>query len=173
MSFTGVGLLVSHNRELIDSLCDQCLFVEPPEAIMRRGGYSKASSQASMEEETIKKSYESAKRELSRIRGEAVRRKQTAAKAQKKRSKRGLASKDSDAREKIDIARITGKDGQAGRLVRQMEGRARMAQKKLGNIKVKKRYQLGIWLSGSRSQRNLLFHIRPGRVLLGPGPFRR
>jgi len=167
--FTGVGLLVSHNRELLDSLCEQCLFVEPPEAIMRRGGYSKASSQARMEEETLKKNYNSAKRELSRIRGEVVRRKQIAARAQRKRSKRGLAPKDSDARERIDIARITGKDGQAGRLVRQMEGRARMAQKKLSEIKVKKRYQLGIWLSGSRSKRNLLFHLRPGRVVLGPG----
>jgi len=168
-SFTGVGLLVSHNRELLDSLCKQCLFVEPPEAIMRRGGYSKASSQAKMEEETTRRSYDSAKRELSRIRREAVRRKQTAARAQRKRSKRGLAPKDSDAKEKIDIARITGKDGQAGRLVRQIEGRTRMAQKKLGKIKVKKRYQLGIWLSESRSKRNLLFHVRPGRVALGPG----
>jgi ATPase subunit of ABC transporter with duplicated ATPase domains len=44
-----------------------------------------------------------------------------------------------------------------------------MAQKKLGKIKVKKRYQLGIWLSGSRSKRNLLFHLRPGRVVLGSG----
>jgi len=168
-SFTGVGLLVSHNRELLDSLCGQCLFVEPPEAIMRRGGYSKASFQAKMEEEAMRRSYDSAKRELSRIRGEAVRRKQTAARAQRKRSKRGLALKDSDAKTEIDMARLTGKDGQAGRLVRQMEGRSRIAQKKLGEIKVKKRYQLGIWLPGSRSKRNLLFHLRPGRVALGPG----
>ena len=168
-SFTGVGLLVSHNRELLDSLCRQCLFVEPPEAVMRRGGYSKASSQAKMEEETIRRSYDSAKREFSRIRGEAVRRKQRAARAQRKRSKRGLAPRDSDAKTKIDMARLTGKDGQAGRLVRQIEGRARMAQKKLSHIKVKKRYQLGIWLSGSRSKRNLLFYLGPGRVVLGPG----
>jgi len=168
-SFTGVGLLVSHNQELLDYLCKQCLFVEPPEAIMRRGGYSEASAQAKMEEETIRRSYESAKREFSRIRGETVRRKQTAARARGKRSKRELASKDSDAKTKIDMARLTGKDGQAGRLVRQVEGRARMAEKKLGEIKVKKRYQLGIWLTGSRSKRNLLFHLRPGRVVLGPG----
>ncbi len=170
-SFTGVGLLVSHNRELLDSLCKQCLFVEPPEAIMRRGGYSKASSQTKMEEETTRRSYDSAKREFSRIRGEAVRRKQTAARAQKKRSKRGLALKDSDAKTKIDMARLTGKDGQAGRLVRQMEGRSRIAQKKLSEIKVKKRYQLGIWLPGSRSKRNQLFHLRPGRIALGPGRY--
>ncbi len=92
---------------------------------MRPGGYTKASAQAKMEEETLKKSYGSAKRELSRIREEAVRRKQTAARAQKKRFKRGLAPKDSDAKTKVDMAQLSGKDGQAGRLVRQMEERVR------------------------------------------------
>ena len=28
-AFTGVGLLVSHDRELLDSLCDQCCFIDP------------------------------------------------------------------------------------------------------------------------------------------------
>jgi len=46
-----------------------------------------------------------------------------------------------------------------------------MVEKKLGKIKVKKRYELGIWLPGSRSKRNLLFHLRPGRVVLGPGRY--
>lgn len=36
--FRGVGLLVSHDRELPDSLCQQCVFVEPPGAIVRPGG---------------------------------------------------------------------------------------------------------------------------------------
>ena len=31
-SFYGVGLLVSHDRDLLDALCRQCLFVDPPEA---------------------------------------------------------------------------------------------------------------------------------------------
>ena len=33
-NFRGVGLLVSHDRELLDELCGQCLFIDPPEAVM-------------------------------------------------------------------------------------------------------------------------------------------
>ena len=44
--FGGIGLLVSHDRELLDTLCGQCLFVAHGTATMRPGGYSQASSQA-------------------------------------------------------------------------------------------------------------------------------
>ena len=41
-TFGGVGLVVSHDRKLLDDLCHQCLFVEPPDAILlaagRKGG---------------------------------------------------------------------------------------------------------------------------------------
>jgi len=36
-TFHGVGMLVSHDRKLLDDLCHQCLFVEPPDAILRPG----------------------------------------------------------------------------------------------------------------------------------------
>lgn len=47
--FAGVGLLVSHDRELLDVLCSQCLFVTRVGAVMRPGGYAHASSQAALE----------------------------------------------------------------------------------------------------------------------------
>lgn len=167
-SFTGVGLLVSHNRELLDFLCQQCLFVEPPEATMRKGGYTEASAQAKMEDESLRRRHQIAKEELARIEGEVVRRTQRASRAKTKRSKRGLARRDTDGKSKIDLARLTGKDGQAGRLVRQIEGRARQARKKLSGIKVKKRYEVGIWLPGSRSSRNTLFRLKEGKIALSP-----
>ena len=36
--FQGIGILVSHDRELLDSLCDQCLFLEHGKAVLRPGG---------------------------------------------------------------------------------------------------------------------------------------
>ena len=47
--FAGVGLLVAHDRELLDVLCSQCLFVTRVGAAMRPGGYTHASSQAALE----------------------------------------------------------------------------------------------------------------------------
>jgi ATPase subunit of ABC transporter with duplicated ATPase domains len=82
-----------------------------------------------------------------------------------------LARKDHDAREKKDRARVSGKDGVAGRLRRQLQGQVRRAHKQLEEIRVKKECRLGIWLTGSVSKRNSLLELHGGTLRLG-GPKR-
>jgi ATPase subunit of ABC transporter with duplicated ATPase domains len=36
-AYRGIGLLVSHDRELLDALCNRCLFLEPPSVRLRPG----------------------------------------------------------------------------------------------------------------------------------------
>ena len=43
--FRGAGLLVSHDREFLDALCSQCLFIFPPRIQMRPGGVSQGMEQ--------------------------------------------------------------------------------------------------------------------------------
>ena len=54
------------------------------------------------------------KQRLKKLGAETKRRHVEASKADRKRSKRNLAKGDHDSREKINRARVTGKDGQAG-----------------------------------------------------------
>jgi len=167
-TFAGVGLLVSHDRELLDTLCDQCLFIEPPSVVMRPGGYSAAAEQARVDEEHLRKERASAKRAYQNIRTEAVTRQQTS-KANLKTTKRGLARGDSDGRGKINLLRISGKDGKAGRLADQLDGRLHQAQEALDKIHVNKTYRLGFWLPGACSKRDFLFSLRAGTLDLGDG----
>lgn len=44
--FAGIGILISHDRELLDRLCSQCLFMGASGTVMRPGGYTQASGQA-------------------------------------------------------------------------------------------------------------------------------
>lgn len=166
-SFQGVGLLVSHDRELLDDLCQKCLFVDPPEAVLRPGGYTEGLRQAEAERSSAAKQRSQAKQALSRLKGEAKKRRASASQAHRKRSKRGLGSKDHDARAKIDLARLSGKDGSAGRLLNQLGGRLTQAQEKLDGIKVKKTYAMGIWMPGSQSRRDTLIHLPSGSLRLG------
>jgi ATPase subunit of ABC transporter with duplicated ATPase domains len=166
-SYSGIGLLVSHDRELLDALCQQCLFLEPPEAIMRPGNYSKGRDQAQREEAYRHEQRTQAKRTLSKLKRETSRRRNAASQADKKRSKRGMAAKDHDARSKIDLARVTGKDGSAGKQLRQLDGQLRQAQDKLNRVKVKKEYEMGIWLSGSQARCDTLFTLAAGSLPLG------
>jgi macrolide transport system ATP-binding/permease protein len=166
-SFQGVGLLVSHDRELLDSLCQQCLFIEPPTATIRPGGVTLGLQQGQQEAEHTRRLAELAKRERMRLEREAVVRREEASRAHKERSKRGLDRKDHDARFRKNLARVTGKDGVAGKLLRQLDGRLEQAQQREEQITVTKTYKLGIWLPGTRSQRNTLFTLLAGALPLG------
>ncbi len=168
-NFQGVGLLVSHDRDLLDNLCKQCLFIEPPDAVLRPGNYTRGSQQAKRDELTLQRQRDQAKRDYSKLKREATKRRDAASKSNRRRSRRGLAPKDHDAREKINLARITGKDGVDGKRLNQLEGRLSQSQKKQDSVKVKKIYELGIWMSGSKSKRNTLFSLSASSLSLGGG----
>ena len=55
---------------------------------------------------------------------------------------------DSDGKEKIDRARVTGKDGQAGRLTRQLQGRQERAVAEVSQSWVPAERTLRFWLPG-------------------------
>ncbi len=165
--FRGVGILVSHDRALLNNLCHQCLFIEPPEAILRPGNYSQGAKQAVKDEMSVQKQRAQAKHEFSRLRREAAKRRDAASQANRKRSKRGLASKDRDGREKINLGRLTGKDGIAGKRLNQLGGRLSQARMKMDRIRVKKTNTLGIWMSGAKSRRDTLFNFPAGSLSLG------
>jgi len=166
-SFKGVGLMVSHDRELLDSLCYQCIFIDPPGVTTRPGGFTQAVSVIEKEQQAIKKQYLLKRSALKKLKKEVTRRKAEAQKSQKKRSKKGLAKKDHDAREKKDRARVTGKDAVAGKLQNQLSGRLTQASEEFGSIKPKKAHVMGIWLPGSSSNRDSLLQIPFGSISLG------
>jgi len=166
-AFHGVGILVSHDRKFLDELCHQCLFVEPPSAILRPGNYTHGLKLTEKEEIFTVKQRQQTKHELSKIQREATKRRDAASQADRKRSKRRISHKDHDAKGKIDQARITGKDGTAGKLLNQLAGRLSQAHVKLQKIKVKKHYAMGIWVSGEKSKRNTLFNLQAGSLCLG------
>ncbi len=166
-TFGGVGLLVSHDRKLLDDLCHQCLFVEPPDAILRPGNYTQGLHQAQKDKMTVQKQRNQAKLDFLRLKREAIKRRDAASQSHRKRSKRGLASKDHDARGKMDLARVSGKDGVDGKRLNQLGSRLSRSQMKMDSIKVKKNYKIGIWLSGEKSKRNTLFNLPAGSLALG------
>lgn len=166
-SFRGIGLLVSHDRELLDSLCGQCLFIDPPTAVMRPGGYTEAVAQAESEDQHQRDEYAKVKREAKRVTTESARRRQEASRADATMSMRKISSRDHDAKGKIQLARFTGADGNAGRLTSQLDGRVRQAQERLSEFHIKRRYDLDFWLPGSRCRRDVLFTVPSDSIEMG------
>ncbi len=163
-TFRGIGLLVSHDRELLDRLCQACLLTSPPAVLARPGGATRALATVEQEQQAVQRQYDLNKQSLLKVRQEADRRRREAESADRKLSKRHLDRKDRDGRAKIDGARLSGKDGQAGRLYRQLQSRLEKMEAGLAEIKPQKSFELGIWLPSSRSQRDFLLSL-PAMVL--------
>ena len=166
-SFSGIGLLVSHDRELLDMLCAQCLFVANGTAVLRPGGYSQASAQAVLERSSAIHARETARKEKTRIERESQRRREEASRAAGKRSLKGVGKHDGDARYKKRVAVVSGKDGQAGKLSSRMAGRLENVEAKLAAVRVDKRYDADVWLDVAPSRRKVLLRMNAGSLSLG------
>ena len=166
--FAGIGILVSHDRDLVDLLASRCASFEPSGIVVRPGGYSAARGQAKLERATAVAERASAKRELARLSAEKDARAHEAARADARRSKRNLDPRDRDARGRIDLAIFTGKDGQAGRLSSQMDARVAAARERLAAARVAKRYDGDLWVDAEPARRRTVLHVPATTLPCGP-----
>ena len=166
--FRGIGILVSHDRDLVDALASRCASFEPGGIVVRPGGYSAAHDQAELERSAAAAERANAKRELARLSAEKDKRAHEAARADARRSKRNLDPRDHDAKGKIDLAVYTGKDGQAGRLSSQMDARVAAAQERLAAARVQKRYDGDLWMDAEPSRRRTVLHVPATTISCGP-----
>ena len=163
--FQGIGLLVSHDRELLDDLCRQCLFLTPQGIILRPGNYSEGAIQAAKEALAAQRQRTKAAREVETLQKEFYIRREQTIKAEKQRSKRGVARKDYDAKAKINAARIA--DSGSGQRMRQIEGRLEQAIDKKSEIKTQREFSLGISIGGSQAQKRILLSLEEQQIPLG------
>lgn len=168
-AFRGVGLLVTHDRSMMEALCVRTLFVTPGEADLRSGTYSAASEERANEQENVRRHLAKERRELKRLDAEAKRRKQKAEGVSRGLSKKGIARGDSSAKERIDRARLAGVEGKAMERSHQLDGRRRQVEERIDELELKRERRLGITQPGSRSQRNTLVEIPAGEMPLPDG----
>ena len=169
--FTGIGLLVSHDRALLDELCTQCLLIDPPDAVLRPGGVTAALAQQDNDEKSVRNTNEDLRGTENRLKAEAQRRRVIA--DQKTSAARGSKQKkipihDHDGRAMRNLAKLTGKDAYSGKMVALMNQRAGKVAAQRAEIAVKKRYETGIWVDGaSFIPRDFLVRLPAGSLPLG------
>lgn len=165
--YRGIGLLISHDRELLDALAGQCLCFEGARVVMRPGGYTQAREQAVCDTKTAQRQRRDAKREAARIQAEAARRRNEASKSTAKRSARHLDAKDHDGKGRIKLAVYTGKDGVAGKLSSRMDARLEKVRQALDEAHVDKQYAGDIWMDAEASPRKVLVRMEAGELTQG------
>ena len=168
--FRGIGILVSHDRELLDALVDRCVSFEPGgKLVVRPGGYTAAHGQAELERTSTARERAAAKEQLARLSAEQDRRAHEAARAAARRSKRHIDPKDKSAKAKIDLAIYTGQDGAAGKKTVQMNAQVDAARKRVEAAFVHKRYDGDLWVDASPSPRKTVLHVPAATIACGEG----
>ena len=162
-SFRGIGLLVSHDRDLMDNLCQRTIFLNPPQIDVRKCSYSIAASEIEREHKSRAAEYLLAKREVKKLKKKVNVQKEKANKAAKLRSKSNLDNKDHDAKAKKDLARLTGKDGFEGRKLKRFKTKLDSAQAHKDSIKFQKISLHGI-VFNTEEGRNIFPIIIPSSI---------
>lgn len=172
--FRGTGLLVSHDRELLDALCSQCLFLVPPDAVLRPGGVTQGMEQDRREQTSARAQDDAAKHAAERLRAAAQERREEgermAAKTKAKTKDAKHNKWDHDGKAERNLAKLTGKDAWAGKQSAALAKRAAKAQASRAAFHVRKEFATGFWLEDADvSRRNFVLRVPAGELPLGPG----
>lgn len=176
--FRGIGVLISHDVELIDATCGRCVMFERRHVDGRnvsvvttyQGGYTQAAAQRDANDARDADRLSAARREAARLREAQSARlaKVQRADAMRERGGRRIGAKDNDARYRLHLAKATSLDSGVSRAYAQLDGRVAAAERKAASLSVAaKRYDGDIWLDAEPSHRRELVRIGPGFIRFG------
>jgi ATPase subunit of ABC transporter with duplicated ATPase domains len=165
--YTGIGLLVSHDRVLLDRLCRNCLFLGAGSAVLRPGGVSQGLAESEREQLEKGRAREQMQTERKRLATEADKRRRTVDSSRNRLSKKTIDAKDSDTRGKINLARLSGKDKVGADQYKRMENRLDRLDRELDDVGATGKRKTGVTLSGTASKADRLFTLDAGSIPVG------
>jgi ATPase subunit of ABC transporter with duplicated ATPase domains len=168
-TYQGTGLLVSHDRALLDRLCGQCLFIREGTGILRPGGISRGLAEEDREALEMRRVREQLINTRERLTAEADARRRVVEGSKNRLSKKHIDPKDKDTRGKINLARLSGKDRTGADLYRRMENRLARLDGDLKNAALPVQRKCGITLETTQAKKDRLCAIPAGTLSLGEG----
>ncbi len=163
-SFHGIGVLVSHDRAFMDALCFTTSILEhgtlhtyharPSEALLQHRNVKTFQKTQQRHLETEQKRLTSSMRQLD----EQIRR------TPGRLSKRHISPQDHDAKEKINAARLTGRDRNDTRALKRLQSRQQHLETR--QQAVAKEYAIGVTIE-TAPQRLFPLTLQPARLDMG------
>ena len=166
--YRGIGILVSHDRELLDALCTRCVVYSGGRAYTVAGNYSEAERNVAQETETKIRSAQALKDSAAKLKREAQRITEVDMGSKKRLSKQGLSPKDIDKKKKIELARLTNKDSSLAQKKANIERRIGKAEEEIATLRTAKSYADSIFFAEGKTHSKVLLH-EPAATLELPG----
>ena len=156
--YRGIGILVSHDRELLDTICKQCVLYNGGKVFTVAGNYTEASQSIEQEATTKQKQAQSLKESASALKRESNRISEINKGSKKRLSKRGLSPKDHDAKTKIEAARLTNKDSALSQKKVNIERRLSRTAEEIQSLRTAKSYADTIFFDTKKLHKKTLMH---------------
>lgn len=156
-AFRGIGILISHDRLLLNHLCYETCFLESSSLKYFSAPYDTAKSELSSEIKSKTEHKEKLKKEEKRINRAIQEQVEKIAKGKKKLSKRNLSTKDHDAKDKINLAKLTGAGLSDSRKKKVLSDRKNRLESRSQAISLKKTYDLGVFFQKTPRVNSLFF----------------
>ncbi len=166
-SYNGTGIIISHDRDLLDSLCTYTLFVKPKNIVMRPGNATNAFEQEKLEEKSKEHEFEIAANNFKKVKKSLNILKQKENSKSTSLSKKGIDKKDHDSKQKIDLARLTGKDKSISRKIRVMGNRVSVQSNDLSSKYYRTRSISGFSYNGEKHKGDRIAFIAPDTIEMG------
>ncbi len=164
ISFKGIGLLVSHDRKLLDELCTNTLFLKDGDISLFKTNYSNAMVEYEKDMQFLYKQQENQNKQLKKLKQTIQSQKQKVSLSNKRFSKKDIDKNDNDTKNKINLAKLTGKDKNDGQVLKTLQSKQNHLNSKV--IKTHKVYSLGISIDSKNSNNIFPLDIKSNTLKL-------
>ena len=163
-SYRGIGILVSHDRTLLDALAQHTVMIKSGEVLKYRSKFSLAQLAYTQTLSHKKKVLSEQEHELKKINKVIQVQKEKVSLAKKRFSKKNVGKHNSSLKEKINGAILTGKDKNDGQMLQRTLTKQRHLSENMGTLS--KEYATGIKFEGKIAKHNFPIAVEKSCITL-------
>ncbi|MCW8838460.1 MAG: ATP-binding cassette domain-containing protein [Thiovulaceae bacterium] len=156
-SYDGIGILVSHDRELLDLLCTKTFVLKNGSLTKIKSNFSTALRELDFIKNFQKEQKQKQEKTLKKIDKQIQSAKEDVSRSKARLSLKNVDKKDSDAKAKVYLAKITSKNKYEGQAVKSATSKKEQIQK--DEIVIDKEYEKGIFFENEINKRAFPFVV--------------
>jgi len=158
--FKGVGILVSHDRMLLNSLCTNTIILKNAHTILFKSDYSTAMHEYQQSLNHLASSQEQRDHEMKKLKNHIQTQQEKVLQSKQRLSKKGIDSKDSDAKAKINFAKLTSKDNNDSQAIKRATSKYKQIEK--SSVQIEKIYKKGISFEANAPKKLFPLFVQKG-----------
>jgi ATPase subunit of ABC transporter with duplicated ATPase domains len=133
-NFKGIGILISHDRELLNSLCNNTVIIKNKKIYNYKTTFQKAIEELDLYFNFLQKENENINNKVKKLQNNIQTQKEKVSQSKSRLSKKNINTKDKSLKEKINLAKLTGKDKSDSKLVTSFSKKAQELSSKKNEI---------------------------------------